>query len=157
MTEFPSFPATVYWDPAGNGGSPAWIKIGQTQDLSGPSVSRNSEEVSHRDQTDFIMTYFPGMVDPGEFSFPIVFDPGLTPHGGDGGTSLFESMSVGPCTIPDWKIDMGLCTGSGTAYYLFGGFVTGWNPMTPVQGALTAEVTVKLTNTISFNYSTGGE
>ncbi len=150
MTEHPSFPATLNWDPAGG---TSWAKIAQTQDIGGPSMSRNMEEVSHRDMSDFFMTYIPGMVDGGELSFPLVFDPAFTPHGGSGGTSLFESMSQSPCTIPAWKLDMGLCNGAGTAYWLFDASVSGFNPSAPVQGAHTAEITVKVTGAPTFNYT----
>ncbi len=139
MTEYPSYPATLYWDPAGG---TSWTKIAQTQDFEGPGISRNATEVMHRDRGSFYMRFIPGMVDGGEFTTTLVFDPSEVPHGGSGGTSLFESIDQGPCTIPAFKYDYGLCTG--TLYWIFDGFVSSYTPAGPVEGVHTVEVTIKV-------------
>jgi hypothetical protein len=154
MAEYPSYPSTLYWDPAGG---TSWVKIGQTQDLDGPSTSRNSIEASHRDidSGSFFKTFFPGMADGGEVSFPIVFDPSLVPHGGSGGTSLYESMTVGPCIKPKFKLDYNICAGGGTFYWIFDGFVTRFSPNAPVEGVHTADVAAKVDGRPVPYYSVG--
>jgi len=143
--ENPSYPATLYWDPSGG---TSWTKIAQTQDIEGPSASRNGEEIMHRDRGSFFMRYIPGMVDGGELSVTLVWSRTEVPHSGSGGTGLFESMDQGPCTIPQFKFDFGLC--SGTAYYLFDGFVQDYSPAAPVEGAHTADVTIKVDGKPTF-------
>ncbi len=148
MSEFPGFPASISWDITGG---TAWAEIGQTQDLTGPSISAGAEEVSHRGS--IWSKFIKGMVDPGEVTFPVVYDASDEQHGGSGGSSLIDSIDDGPCTVPKFKLDYGLC--EGTAYWIFDGFVTGFTPTLPLQGADTAELTIKVTGKPTFYY-TGG-
>lgn len=143
MTEFPSYPATLYFDPTGKrGGTGAysWTKVGQTGDIEGPGISRESIEVMHRDLT--YKRYFPGLADGGEVSFSIVWDPNGDNTHGTGGSGMLPSLKTGPCTIPGWKLDLGLC--SGTGYWIFDGFVTDFTPSAPVEGHHSVEITVKV-------------
>ena len=145
MTEHPSYPATIYWD---NAGGTSWTKIAQTQDFEGPTISRNMEEIMHRDRGSFYMRYIPGMTDGGEYSTTLVFDPTDSEH-----TDLIANLDSGPCTVPAWKLDLGLCSGEGTAYWLFDGFVSEFSPNSPVEGVHTADITVKIDGEPTFNYA----
>lgn len=140
MTHQPSFPASLQWDPSGG---TSWVAaFEQVGDIERFAPARNSEEVTDRSQTDYFMDYIPGMVDPGEFNFVYNDDPNYVAYGGSAGTSLYESMSLGPCTIPKWKYDLGLCLG--TAYWIFDGFVIELPQEAPLEGVHNGEATVKL-------------
>jgi len=149
MTHQPSFSANLQWDPSGG---TAWgTAFRQVGDIEGFSPSRNNEEITDRSQTDYFMDYIPTMVDPGELSFVFNDDPNYVEYGGSAGTSLYESMSQGACTVPKWKYNYSLC--NGTAYWIFDGFVTELTHAAPLEGVHNGEVTIKVTGKPTFYWT----
>ena len=151
MAEYSGFPATLQVDTAA-GTAISYTTVAQVRDITGPSLSRNTEEASHRGQTDQIMTYIPGMTDPGEITFDGILDFAAAQA-----TALFDNMKLGPCDASkNWKLNHNFCAGGGTAYWLFDGFVTSYELGLPLEGPQTLSVTVKVTNTIAAYFSSGG-
>ena len=135
MAHHPSFGAALAWDVVGGA---AYAAIGQVKDISGPSISRGTVDVTDHDSTDGWREFIGGLVDGGEVSFIVAHDRGNAQH-----TALWTSLSSDTCTVPAWQLTLNVCSGS--AVWTFDGFLTGLSPSTPVEGENTWEIAVKVT------------
>lgn len=52
------------------------VSLAQVTNVPPPSMSRDSLDVTSQDSPDFTLEFIPGMVDPGEMSFDINWEPG---------------------------------------------------------------------------------
>ena len=146
MTHHPSFGSVLQWDPAGG---TAWSAAGQVKDISGPSISRGTIDVTDHDSSSGYREFLGGLADGGDLSFTLGWDPSDADHQQGAGTGLIGDVEQETCTLPTWKLTVNTC--SGTYYWTFDGFVTAFSPSTPVEGELTADVTVKITGKPTFN------
>lgn len=120
-------------------------KISQNRDITGPNMSRTAVDVSNRagDTVTNIgtrevgfMEFKGGMVDPGEISLDLVIDPSqdvITNH------PIIQERETVTITWP-------LVTPTNTIKPSFAckGLFTGWDVNAPLDGELTASVTIKL-------------
>lgn len=142
MAEYPGFNTDLYWDRAGG---TVFVKVGQIRDLSGPGLSRNAIDSSHRDTTGNWMTFIRGYKDPGEISFDVILDQDLATQG-TAATGLLGDFSqdgtVNPnvrLIFPDgWK-------------WTCKGFLTGYEPSSPLDDVYSADITLKLSGTPTFS------
>ena len=140
MTTHPTFPMTLKWDPAGG---TSWATIGGTRDIGGPNISRNSADVGDRSMTTYYMEAVPGMMPGSELTFDVTFDPiADTSHNQASGTGLLANFETGGCTLATWQLQLDGC--GGTATWTFAGFMTGFSPTAPLEGAWEAAMTVKI-------------
>ena len=65
-----------------------WLSIGRTRDLSGPSLSTNDIDITSNDSPEHFKEFIAGLIDPGELTFDIVFDPAVATHIGTGESLL---------------------------------------------------------------------
>lgn len=135
MAHHPSFGAALEWDPAG---AAAYAAIGQVKDISGPSITRGTVDVSDHDSSDGFREFMGGLVDGGEVTFTIGYDNANTQH-----AALLTNLVSTTCTPATFELTLTVC--SGTAVWTWSGFVTGFTPAAPVEGENTAEVTIKVT------------
>ena len=102
-------------------------------DVSGPESSLVSVNVSHMGTTG-AHRFLPGkLIDNGECSVQIGFDPGTEPPMGD----TPETVTI---TWPD----------SSTSVWTFTGFLTGFSPKNPLEDKAVADVTIKVDGAISY-------
>ena len=146
MTHHPSFGSVLQWDPAGG---TAWSAVGQVKDASGPSISRGTVDVSTQDSTSGYREFLPGLADGGDVSFALGWDPTDADHQQGAGTGLIGNFVNDGCTMAAWKWTVNTC--SGTYYWTFDGFLTGFSPSVPMEGELTADVSVKVSGVPTFN------
>ena len=142
MTHHPSFGSILSWDPAGG---TSWAALGQVQDITGPSISRGSSEVTDHDSkvsASGFAEFLPEVADGGEVGFALGLDPKNTAHVGGTGTGLLGDFENDGCELAAFKCTLNVC--GGTAIWTWDGFLTGYNPSTPVRGQHTADVTVKV-------------
>lgn len=99
--------------------------------VSGPDASRKSIETSHMG-TSSNHTFTPGdLVDRGEMSVEIAFDPETEPP-------VDDAPSECVITFPD----------SGATTWTFTGFMTGFSPSTPLEDRMTATCRIKVSGGI---------
>jgi predicted secreted protein len=132
--EFAGFLATLKGDMAGGS---TYVAIAQVRDISGPSIERESIDVSHRDTTNNWRKFKKGFKNGGEVTFDIVFDPDVATHG-SGATGLWSDL-LDDTTIHTWQLDF---AGAGTAS--FAGFVQNYEPENPFDDAQMASLTIKV-------------
>jgi hypothetical protein len=119
----------------GSGSIRALADIAQVASLSGPNLQAATIDVTTHDSPSAIREFVSGLIDPGEFSGELVFDPNLATHIGlwtdlvnrAGGSFAFHFPTL-------LAFSMG-----------FEGVVTGFGPIqAQPDGAVTAAFTVKI-------------
>lgn len=117
--------------------SPTFTEIANVSTISGPSISRNTYDVTSHDQTDAYMEFIGGLKDAGEVSLELNWDP-ATEATHDDSTGLLADLED---TDPrDYK----LVFPDGTTEWAFSAILTSFEPDHPVDGKITASATFKL-------------
>lgn len=116
------------------------VTIGQVQDISGPSMALDTEDVTCHDSTGGWEEHVGTILRSGEVTLEIAYDPALASHTTIISTMTGRASAAMTIVLPD----------PGTTTYSFSGFVTGFEPGMPHDGALTASVTVKPTGAVSI-------
>ena len=123
------------WPPqAPVGGSVSFADIAELRDITPPSLTRNELETTTQNNQDD--AYLVGIRRHGPMQFNCNFVPKDSSH--DNATGFQYSWFNGLRDI--WRI-----TFPDTTQWLFSGFVTNISPHAPVDGVLTADVTVRPT------------
>jgi hypothetical protein len=109
---------------------------GEILEITGPDGSRVSVPTSHLGTT-VAHTFMPGdLVDWGEVSLEIAFDPTEDPP-------IDEAPESITITFPN----------SDTTSWEFTGFVTGFNVRTPLEERMTATMRLKITGDVDTDYT----
>lgn len=120
----------------------AFVNIAAVRDISGPSMATNQIDVSSRDAA--AGAFLPGMYDPGEIVFDIVYDPDEASHSATG-AGLVKLGADG--TTVTWSLNF---LGTTPAVCAFSGFITGFSAKEPMDGALTADLTIKISGALAW-------
>lgn len=110
-------------------------EIGQVRSISGPGVSANDVDTTCLDSSSNYRTFSPGLLDPGEVTMNIVYDPTataikrLTEYAGTRASKTFTIYHASS-------------TGDTDA---FTGYVKGIGREIPLDDLITADFTVKVT------------
>lgn len=139
MTHHPAFGSALKWDPAGG---TVYVAIGQVKDISGPGITRGDVDVTDHDSSDGFREYLPGLVDGGVYTFTVGWDSQNTAHLQGAGTGLIGDFDGGGCTLSAWQHTLTQC--AGTAVWTFVGYVNGFTMNNPVEGEVTADLSVKI-------------
>jgi predicted secreted protein len=107
--------------------------------MTGPTISRTTADVTNKDSTNRWREFVTGLVDGGEVSFNIVFNPDATTH-----TTLAADLVSQ--TAQAWKI---LTDSDDTL--TFSGYVTGFSLSAPLDGEQSADLTIKVTGAVTFS------
>jgi hypothetical protein len=142
MAEHPSFGTTLAWDRAGG---TSYTNIAQVvSDISGPGFSRGSIDVTNHADTDMFRQKMPGLIDAGQISFQVAFDPAAATH--NWATGLLDDFDNSDCTLAAFKITMNVCTASVTSStWTFDGFVAGAAMSAGLEDVHRMDVTVEIT------------
>lgn len=83
-----------------SGATPAFVEVGQVQEIGNVDIASDEVEVTTLDAGDF-RQYIQGFKDPGECQLTVIYDPALTTHkdAPDGLWGLFKSGEVRDCAI----------------------------------------------------------
>jgi hypothetical protein len=104
--------------------------VAEILDVSPPAPKRNSIQTSHMGTVD-AHTFIPTkLVDWGELKFDMAFDPSVVPP-------IDASPAQCVITFPDAET------------WTFQGFLTGYEPKTPLEDKMTASVTVKVSGKVT--------
>jgi hypothetical protein len=112
--------------------------VAQVQSIAGPGLGLDVEDVTCHDQATAFEEVIGTLLRSGEVSLGLVYDPNGATHSATAG--LIDSLENR--TVYDFSITF---PSSGTVTWYFDGYVTGFEPDAPVDGALTAAATIKLT------------
>lgn len=121
--------------------SETYSEVAEIHDISGPGIELSTIEATHHLSPDATREHMASLKDLTDLSFEIAFLPQNAKH----------SLSTG--FLKDWKdrtrrsYRIEFTDPDGTMWYVKG-FVTGFELGAPVEGLLTASVTIKLTGTI---------
>lgn len=109
----------------------AFVTVAQVGSLEAPALAGEIEDTADHDVTwrDGVAT----VKDVGEVSMTLHFDPGLTGHVALATALRTKALQLWRLTFPD----------SGSTQWSFRAFVTGFQPMAPMDGKLTAEVSLQ--------------
>lgn len=139
----PSYGSTLSVDLQGG---TSFTKIGQVMDLAGPNITRGDVDVTDHDNAtvnggDGYREYLGGVPDGGDVTFNLHFDAvNDDTHGQTAGTGILNDFTRD--TLANWQLSLN--TLSGSMDWTFLGYLNGFSPEAPVEGAHTAEVTVKV-------------
>jgi len=111
--------------------------VAGVRDIDGPGLSTDTVEVSSRSSANRWREFIAGMRDGGEVSFDIVYDPAETTHK-NAATGLLALQVSGAAT----QFRLGL---PATVNWDFSAICTKFQPTAPLEDALTASVTLKVT------------
>lgn len=113
-------------------------EIAQVTNISGPGLSLDTTDVTEHDG-DGWEEVVPTVLRSGEVTLDIVYDPNEATHKNASGGLLYDMTSR---TAASYTLTFPT---SPVKSFAFSAFVTGFEPSMPVDGALTASVTLKIT------------
>lgn len=120
-------------------GSGTWETIAQVANIQPPQLEREVVEVEELDPPDGVMEKLPGVIDPGEVTLTLNFDPDDTGH-----TTLESDFYAG--TVKNYRIRFP--NGKG---WTFSAFISGWAPQEVTRGdVVQVEVTFTVTAKPTF-------
>ena len=115
-------------------GAGGYTTVAQVRDISGPGLGTDTIETSDRDGSGW-KEFLGGLADGGEVTFDVLYDPtGATHNATTGLVGMLASKAV-----KSWQLAL-----PGSVNWTFDGLVTGFDPKAPLNDALTADVTIKV-------------
>lgn len=122
----------------GDGASPeVFSAVAKVSSISGPNMTAETIDVTSHDSANYYREFISGLKDGGEVKFDIFFSPSEATHGtATGLLKFFEDRAV-----KSWKIEFPV---SPVKTWAFAGVVTAFENQAPVDGAITAAVTIKV-------------
>ena len=109
-------------------------EIGYIRNISGPGVTANDVDTTTLDSSSNYRTFAAGLLDPGEVTFGLVYDPTAASH-----TRLARYMDTR--YLATWKVMEGSSAGTLTT---FTGYIKGMGREVPMDDVITCDVTVKV-------------
>ncbi len=114
--------------------------IAALRDVNGPNMTKSFVDVTTKDSTNRWREFLSTLRDGGEVNVNIVYDPSATTH-------LQVVTDFGADDTATW----GVYFTDGTNYKAtFLGFVTAFNPTGPIDGELSADITIKITGPVTI-------
>lgn len=125
----------------GDGASPeVFTTIAEVRDISGPSWALGTEEVTNHDSAGW-REYIPTLLEAGEVSFDINFKGDATQ--GFAAGSVYAAMTGK--VKKNFTITLPSGVGATNDVLSFAGYVTGFELAAPVEGVLSASLTIMIT------------
>ena len=118
-------------------GTEVFTTIAQVMDINGPGLSQGTQEVTPQTAANRARVHIATLLDGGEVTFDINYEPAGATH--DQTTGLIKDMTDG--TLRNFQT---IFPDAATTTWSFAAFITGFEPTAPVDGALTASVTLKI-------------
>lgn len=115
--------------------APTFTEIANVTSISGPSISRETYDVTAHDSTGGYREFIGGLREGGEVSFDLNFDPEAPTH-----QTLIGYL--GDAVARDYQVTLP----NDAATFDFSGFLTGWDVSLPIDDKITAAVTFKVTS-----------
>lgn len=126
-----------YEDPANAG---TFINVSEIKDISGPGESLDMVDSTTHTSPNATREFLPGLLDPGEVSFSIAYDPEDTTG------QAFLKDSLRNRTERTFRI---VSKTTNNAFRKFKGFVMQFEPKDPVEGIIEADFAIKVTGQVT--------
>jgi hypothetical protein len=127
--------ATIDITSDGSGVVTALTDIAQVSSLSGPNLQADTIDVTTHDSVNATREFVSGLIDAGEFTVGLIFDPNVATH-----TAMWNDLVARTSASFGLHFPTLLAMSWG-----FEGFVTGFGPIeAQPDGAVTTTVTIKL-------------
>lgn len=123
----------------------ALATIAQVQSISGPGLALDTEDVTTHDSTNAWEEVVATILRSGEISLDIIYDPAEDTHDATAGNGLVSRLEGK--TLTDFSL---VFPDNASTTWSFDGYVTGFEPSEPHDGALAASVTVKITGDMTL-------
>jgi len=127
----------------GAGTAEVFTTIAEVGDIAGPGFSVDTNDVTSHDSTGAMREFKPGLIDPGETSFPIWFQPDAATH--DATTGLLSVMNAR--AIRNWKM---IFPNAALSEAAFAAMITKFDVKGPVAGVISADITLKISGPITW-------
>ena len=131
-----------------SGSDSDYVALGEITDITPPSISRDLIETSSHASN--VKTYLGGLVDFGEVSITVNYDPdGSDDEGLRNLASGTQHASGGDTAVPTnylFKV-----TYASSTVETFNGIVTGFETSTPLDGQVCATITVKVSGSVTYS------
>ena len=118
--------------------SPTFTDSANVMDIKGPGMSTAEIDVTAHDSADGFKEYLGGLSDGGQVTFDLSWDPSEATH------AAMLAVFYAKSTV-DWMLTL-----SDTSLFDFSGFISGWDPSNPVEGKITASVTIRTSGKPAF-------
>ena len=146
MAEYAAFGTILAY---GNSETPTeeFTKVAQVKDIKGPSMSRDTIDVTNHQSPGGYGEFLASFADGGEVTFTVEYDPGDVTH--DQTTGLLKMM--GETTRRNWRLIFPVVTNTPGTYrgLQFLAIMTGFSPSAEVKGSLTADITMKVAGAVT--------
>jgi len=119
----------------------AFATLAEVIGLSGPGLSMDTVESTHTESANAAKEYIAGLIDGGEISVDLNFLPANATH-----TSLISDWQNR--TLRNFQI---VWPDTANTTWSFAGFVTNYEPSSPIEDRMTASVSVKLSGIPTFS------
>lgn len=123
-----------------------FTKIGQMKDISGPNMSRDTIDVTNHDSPGGYREFLASIRDGGEITFAVEYDPGDSTHDQDTGLLYLFGLDV----RTNFQLIFPVESDNGYWGYTFSGLVTVFFPKEPVDGSITADITIKVGGAVTL-------
>jgi len=117
--------------------TPVFTSIAEVKDLNGLGLQQATAEVTNQSSAGRFREFIATVIDGGEIAFEINYVPTNATH--DASTGLVSVLESGVTT--NFKLIFPDAT---STTWDFAGIVTGFEPSAPVDGAMAASVTIKV-------------
>jgi len=124
----------------------ALATIAQVQALGGPGLTADTVDVTTHDSTNAWEEVVVSILRSGEVSMDIVYDPAEDSHDATAGNGLLSRLENR--TLTNFSL---VFPDTANTTWAFDGYVTGFEPGEPHDGALTAAVTAKISSVPTLN------
>lgn len=133
------FPCTIAVESATPG---TFTTIAAVRDIAGPDIQADQVDFTSRD-SNWWKEFVAGLVDGGECTFDILYDPDTATHGVSGVGIVALALAR---TTKNWKLT--LSDGTPTVWS-FAGFIKAFKQKAPYKDALAATVTIKVSGAVA--------
>jgi len=124
----------------------ALTTVAQVKSISGPSLGTDTEDVTTHDSPNAWEEVVVTLLRSGEVTLDIVYDPADDTHDGTATGGLLTRLQNR--NVTDFAI---VFPDAASTTWYFDGYITGFEPDNPVDGAVTASVTIKVTGEMTIN------
>lgn len=122
-----------------------WSDIAGVRDISGPGLSADTIDVTAHDSPGAVREFIKSLIDAGEVSFDLVWDPEDTA----GQKVLLDRMLlVSDDAVHTYRL---VFKTPNSKTWEFDAVVTGFEPSNPVEGEISASVKLKVSGLPNFN------
>lgn len=133
-----------------DGTAETFTKVAEIQDIDGPSMSKDTIEVTSQDSANGWREFIPGMRDGGEVGITANWIPASATH--DGSVGVLSKFLDDD--LHNWQIVTAGDGSSGSMDIEFAAIVTDYNISLPMEEQAQVEFTLKISGAVSIDAST---